>query len=100
MIDAINHTVICEVIDGPIKYSAFKAIRLSNPVVLQPSDNNPAPKINIKDEEEYCEITSFIGTILNKALMITGKMAVTVICTGLVTHQRIIHKSRPVASLP
>ena len=61
--EAINHAVIWEVIDGPIRYSAFRAIRLSRPVVLQPSDNSPAPKIRIRLDEDYCEIIEFMGII-------------------------------------
>ena len=84
---ARSHTVIWDFMEGPIRESAFKDILLSSPISLQGAVKRQDPKIRIILLEAYWEITSSMGTMLKSALITPGKSAVTVISTGLATHQ-------------
>jgi len=79
--------VICDLMEGPIRDSALSEILLSSPISDQGAVSRQEPKIRIMLLDEYCEMTFSIGTMSNRALMTTGRSAVTVISTGLVTHQ-------------
>ena len=60
----------------------------------------PEPKTRMMLSQEYWEMTSVMGTMLRKALAMAGINAVMVISTGLVIHQKIIHRETPIACAP
>jgi hypothetical protein len=97
---AINQTVICDFIEEPIRESAFKEMRRSKPVAAQGKVRRPEPKISMILSDAYCDVIVDIGTTIRNAFVIMGNVAVTVMFTGRVIHQKIIHREIPTACAP